>query len=47
MDTEAADILKQIIAILDNDDLDDFYCIEEIVKLLAGKDIYTNRHDFG
>jgi len=47
MNTEATDILEQILAVLDNDDLDDFDCLEEIVTLLANKDIYTTRHDFG
>ncbi len=44
---EAADILEQIITILNDDSLDDFYCIEEIVELLSENGIYTPRHDFG
>jgi len=47
INAEAADILEQIRVILDNEELDDFYCIEEIVSLLISKGIATSRHDFG
>ncbi len=44
---EAAEILEQIVVILDDDGLEDFECIEEIVALLTEKGISTTRHDFG
>jgi len=47
VNSKATEILEQIVAILDNDTLEDFDCIEEIVTLLLEKGISTYRHDFG
>jgi len=44
---EAADILEQIVTILDDEALEDFECIEGIVMLLNERGISTTRHDFG
>lgn len=44
---DAADILERIALILDDESLDVFDCMEEIVELLSKNGIYTPRHNFG
>ncbi|MGD9901717.1 MAG: hypothetical protein AB7S44_04215 [Spirochaetales bacterium] len=41
------EIVKKIQAILNNDDLDDFLKVDEIVKLLLKNGLDTHCHDFG
>ncbi len=46
-DHHAIRILQDIQDILNNEQLSDFCCVEEIVSLLERSGISTTRHDFG
>ena len=43
----AAGLLETIRGILDDGELSDFDCVEEIVSALSRAGISTSRHDFG
>ncbi len=45
--TAAAGLLETIRGILDDESLNDFDCVEEIVHVLDSVGITTTRHDFG
>ncbi len=45
--SEALKLLEGIRKILDDEELNDFECVEEIVSLLQHANISTSRHDFG
>ena len=48
IETESCKTLQKIKAIIENDSLDDFMCIEEILCALDEAGIGSgNRHDFG
>lgn len=47
VETEAIRLLEAIRSVLDNENLSDFDCIEEIVDILWHAGIVSNRHDFG
>lgn len=47
VESEAIRLLEAIRSVLDNENLSDFDCIEEIVKILQRDGVLTNRHDFG
>ena len=44
---KAEQALQEIKNTMENWELDDFYCIEEIIKILDKYGIDTFRHDFG
>lgn len=45
--SKAEQALQEIKNTMENWELDDFYCIEEIIKILDKYGIDTFRHDFG
>lgn len=47
VENRAIALLQSIQNILNNEDLNDFNCVEEIVSLLGRSGISTTRHDFG
>lgn len=44
---EAVRILQSIQDVLNDEALDDFQCVEEIVSIFEGSGLSTSRHDFG
>ena len=47
VNSEAIQILDAIRAALDNQDLEDFYCLDQIVEIMNDAGLTTSRHDFG
>lgn len=47
VEAAAAGLLETIRGILDDGDLSDFDCVEEIASAMARAGISTSRHDFG
>ena len=43
---ESARILGQILDTLNDESLDDFYCLDQIVTIVHGAGLSTTRHDF-
>ncbi len=41
-----AQLVGQIINVLNDQELDDFACLEEIIRLLQAVGLETDRHDF-
>lgn len=46
VERECAWVLRQIIEALDDESLDDFYCVDRIVDIIHIAGLSTTRHDF-
>ncbi len=47
VNSEAIQTLDAIRATLDDEDLEDFYCLDQIVEIMNNAGLITSRHDFG
>ena len=46
VERECACLIQQIISAMDDETLDDFYCLDRIVNLIHAAGLSTSRHDF-